>query len=173
MAIDAVPHEFSDEAADLLEAFGPIKLAHANGGFIAALFGNLLAILHVIGLTAARADARIGLHLGHQFLEIVRRHVQIEIHFRDIVEVIWIDGVIPGVEGVDHAAAQLAIAAIGAGEDADPGILVGVLLEDRRRLVLGAVVNDIQSVGRMLCRTMLSSVRRAYFDSSRQGVTSR
>ena len=112
MAVDPVPHEFSDEAANLLETIGPIKLDHSDRVFVAAHLHHPAAVPGVVRLTAGRADARIGLHADHQVLEIGGGEVEIEVELADVVELVRIDRVIPRVKRLDHATAELPVTAV-------------------------------------------------------------
>src|SRR5437667_11527474 len=118
VAVDAIPHDLPHEAADLLETFGAIELDHADGHFIAAGFGDELAIIAAeIGFAGAGADAGILFHSLNEGLEIARRDVEVEIELADVIEVTWIDGFVAGVEGVDDAGADGAAAMVFAAGD--------------------------------------------------------
>src|SRR4029453_6499975 len=68
--------------------------------------------------------------------------VQIEVELADVIEIIGIDGFIAGVEGIDDAGPDGTLAAIFATDDFDVGELVGEFLENGRRGVGGAVIDD-------------------------------
>src|SRR3982751_1404198 len=70
VAIDPIPHEFSDEAADLLETFGPIKLHHSDRILVPAHLHDLPPIELVVRLTAGRPDAWILLHPLDEVFEV-------------------------------------------------------------------------------------------------------
>jgi hypothetical protein len=114
-----------------------------------------------VGLPRAGADARLGLHLLHQRLEVRRRQLEVEIELADVVELRGIDRLVAGVEGLDHAAAELAVAAVRPAQHAHEGEARGVLGQDLRRLVPRSVVDQIHSAGGTDWPTTESSVRRA------------
>ena len=88
------------------------------------------------------AQPGFGLHPRHQALEVARGEVEIEILLADVVEGLGIDGRVADVEGFDDAGADLAMTAILPADEAQPGQAGRVFLDDGRRRVARAVVND-------------------------------
>src|SRR4029077_8049367 len=103
--------------ANLTKALGAVELHHSDRILVATLLADELAVQLHIWLAATGADARLGLHAAHKLLEIARRQFQVEIELADVFELLGIDRGKSLVERLDHAAAQLAIAAIGSRND--------------------------------------------------------
>src|SRR6266403_4217400 len=85
---------------------------------------------------------RVALKVIEALLKIVGLEGQIPIQFDDKWPVIGAYSAITIVECFDYAAAGLAKAAIKAVHGTDPRMLRGIFVDDGRRAIGGAVVND-------------------------------
>ena len=125
------------------------------------------------GLAGGGPDPRIALHPLHQQLEVADRQVQIHVQLAQVVEVLQAHRLQAGVEGLDDARAHLPAAAIGAPHHAQVGQSAGV---SSRMVGVSSVdpsSTTTQRAGGTDCAATLSSVRRRYWASSRQGEMSR
>src|SRR5216683_3638850 len=156
MAVDAVPHQLAHEPADLAEAGRAVELGHPDRVLVPRLLRDEIREIRQrephfrvglpepdeVRLARASPYPRVALHPVHQAREVAGREVEIEVNLSDLLECSRIDRVVAAVERIDHASAQLALAAIRAAQHADPGKSCGVLGEDPRRSVFRAVVDD-------------------------------
>jgi len=143
VAVEPVPHDLADEAAELLEALHPVELRGADGGLVAASFADEPAVARaVVGLAAAAPEARLGLHARKEQLEVARRKLQVEVELAHVIELRRVDGLVSGVERLDDARAHASPPAVVAPDDADEVETRRVLGEDRRGVVGRTVVHD-------------------------------
>ena len=143
VAVDDVPADLGHEAADIAEAVDPVELGHADRHLVAAELADLGAACLVgeVGLAAAGAHLGVPLQLAHQAFEVARRQVEVHVQLADVVEVVHLQVGEPLVEGIDHAAADLAEAAVVPLDHLQVGDLGLVGLQDLGRAVGRAVVD--------------------------------
>ena len=143
MAVEAVPHDLADQAANLQEALDPVELRGADGCLVAAALADQAAAApDEVGLSAAGAQARLRLHALHEQLEIAGRKLEIEVELAQVVELRRVDGVVARVEGLDDAGTHASPSAILPADDADEIVAGGILGQDGRCGVGRPVVDD-------------------------------
>src|SRR5262249_35944123 len=81
MAVDAVPQDLTDKAADLIETSNPVELGHAYRHLVPADLRPTRAGPRVDEprLAGGGPYARIALHPLHQQLEVADRQVQVHV----------------------------------------------------------------------------------------------
>jgi len=158
-----------------LKQANPVKLACAQRHIVPADLRHQRAAQRVDEprLAGGGPDARIALHPLHQQLEVAERQVQIHVQLAQVVEVLQAHRLQPGVEGLDDARPHLPAATIGAPHHAQVGQAARVFLQDGRVSSVDPSSTTTQSAGSTDCAATLSSVRRRYLASSRQGEMSR
>lgn len=144
VAIDPVPHQLAHEAANLLEAFGAIELGHPDRIFVAAEFGDEATggWGGEIRFARDRAESCVCFHQFDEPFEISGRQVEVEVEFADVLVVKGVELGVPLVERVDHATAELSLAAVFASDHLNVGMFRRILGKDGRGFIRGAVVDD-------------------------------
>src|SRR6185437_10839800 len=120
MAVDSVPHDLSDEAANLLESIRSVELGHSKRGIVAVALVDQAPSLMDIRFSAASGYVRIRVHPLHQDFEVAGRQEEIQIELANEIEGARIDGLISGIEGVYDAGPDRAMTSIRAGDNRYP-----------------------------------------------------
>src|SRR5688572_28507047 len=120
MAVDPVPHDLANEAADLQKARDPVDLGRSDRSLVPADLASEGAIARpVVRLAAARAQARIRLHSAHERLEIARWQLEVQVQLAEVVELGRVNRLVARVEGFHDAGPHTSSAAILTPHDAD------------------------------------------------------
>src|SRR6267142_1373421 len=140
--VHSVPSGSRPKSADRLPAGSAIDFRGPTNVELGTELDPFCAMFDVANDTAADAKVRITLKVIEALLEIIWLEGQIAIQFDNKLPVIGAYSVITIVECFDHAATGLAKAAIKAVHGTDPRMLRGIFVDDGRRAIGGAVVND-------------------------------
>ena len=105
----------------------------------------------IVQLSTARSQARLPLHAPHEQLEVARGDLEVEVELAKVIERRRVDGVVPGIEGLDDPRADTSPPAIVAAQDADEVETGRVFGQDARRRIGRPVIDDQpESGGRAL-----------------------
>jgi hypothetical protein len=84
VAVDRVPHDLADEAADLLEALPAVELRHPGRHLVAPPLGDEHAGPPHVGLAGTGPDPGVRLHPRDQPRKIAGRQVEVEVELAEI-----------------------------------------------------------------------------------------
>src|SRR4029450_12930728 len=91
VAVDAVPADLTDEAADIPKARNPVELHWTHRVLVARTLFDLLAPTHQIELAGQRSERGVTLEALHGPLEVTRPYLEIAVELTEIVIFVEVD----------------------------------------------------------------------------------